>query len=337
MDQLNLPFIRSLKIKPVLDGIEAIYQVKMIGEYIPASIFDNAMTLIPVTAIQEWLELAEKLTDDPLFMVKIAQFIQLEQLGGVGKWFASSPDFSLAFRRINYGIAHLQSGASYYGSQSGKIIKWSYHCDSFTGQARHHDSLRIAILMRSILIEYLGEDYVPTRVRLCGFVEDATEVEQLFGCDIEWNCRQTEVWLNIRVLLVEGKNDYQEYQSMSLPFFRLDDFLNMPQANDHAKIVYEVINYSRHFGYPTVDKAASCFNLSRQQFQRRLTRFGWNFSMLTGYILANLAIQFMVKGVPLATISESLGYKSIASFNKSFKNLRGQTPNQYLSQLKNKQ
>jgi AraC-like DNA-binding protein len=45
----------------------------------------------------------------------------------------------------------------------------------------------------------------------------------------------------------------------------------------------------------------------------------------------------MVKGVPLATISESLGYKSIASFNKSFKNLRGQTPNQYLSQLKNKQ
>lgn len=336
MERLNLSFIRGLLLIPVLNGLKEIYNVELSESTIPSSVLDNPMNLIPVTEVQQWFELIEKQTNDPLFMIKIANYMQLDQLGVVGNWFAASPDFSLAFRRINYGISHLQSGASFYGSQSGRIIKWSYHCDSFTGKARHHDSLRIAILMRNILIEYLGSNFVPIRVKLCGFVSDSRAAEQLFGCDVEWNCAQTEVWLNLDVLTADGKNDYLEYQSMSLPFYRLDDFLNMPQANDYAKIVYEAINYSRHFGYPTVDKVAQCFNLSRQQFQRRLTRFGWNFSMLTGYILGNVAIQLMVKGTPLLQISQALGYKSMASFNKSFKTHRGQTPNQYLTKLKQK-
>ncbi len=114
---------------------------------------------------------------------------------------------------------------------------------------------------------------------------------------------------------------------------RLDDFVNMPQPHDTAKIMYEMVNYARYYGYPNLDFVAGRFKLSRQQLQRRLHAFGWSFTYITSYVLCNRAITYMLEDMPINEIARNLGYNNTQSFNKAFQRQRGLTPTQYKDKL----
>lgn len=336
MPQLHLAFIRTLCIKPIFIGVQKHYGVRPEQLGLPPSLLSNKMNLLPINEVSVWLEKIEEITGDPGYMLTIAPYLHLKHFDVMGEWFLSAPDLSITFRRINYGINSLQSGASFHGSQSGNIIKWCYHSEYFQERARFHDSVRIAVCMVHTLREYVGKNYAPLRVQLSGPPCNSEQFTDFFGCDVEWNAAETQVWLNIAVLAHESRMETAENKKMLMPFHQLDEFLNMPQPHDHAKIFYEVINYCRHFGLPTVDKAASCFQLSRQQLQRQLHSYGWSFSTITGYVQCNLAIQLMMKGEPIEEIAKKLGYSNKESFSKTFKKNRGKTPKQYLEKLKQK-
>ena len=103
----------------------------------------------------------------------------------------------------------------------------------------------------------------------------------------------------------------------------------MPDAADDHKVTYEMINYSRHFGLPTLSKVSSLLGLSEQQFQRRLHDLGVNFSTITGYVLSNIAVELLRYSLPIEEVAKRLGYTNVASFNRMFKKHRGLTPKQY--------
>lgn len=336
MEPITLSFIRSLFLTPILDGAKKHYGINDADLCLPIEIYKNPMNLIPTSQVNLWFEQLAQHTKDPLYLLTISDCLSMQHLGMIGSWFTSSPDFVVSFRRINYGISNFQSGASFFGNQSGKIIKWCYVTRAFTGCARFQDSLRVAITMKNVLTEYLGKTYRPLRVKLSGPALNRSHVEQFFGCEVEWNAPQTEVWINISVLAHEGKNTLSEYRSLLMPFHQFDDYLNMPQPDDQAKTFYEIINYCRYFGYPTLSKAAECLGISTWQLKRRLMKSGWNFTTVTSYVLGNLAIQKMMQGQPLPQIAHELGYRTLETFSKSFKKNRGKTPRQYLQMLEMK-
>ncbi len=113
-------------------------------------------------------------------------------------------------------------------------------------------------------------------------------------------------------------------------FADLDELLNMPDPEDEVKVIYEILNYSRHYGLPTVENVSSLLGLSVQQFQRRLRNLGMNFTTVSGYVLSNIAVEMMRHGIKIDDIAQRLGYQNIASFNRMFKKHRGLTPNQYV-------
>jgi AraC-like DNA-binding protein len=94
-----------------------------------------------------------------------------------------------------------------------------------------------------------------------------------------------------------------------------------------------MINYSRHFGLPTLHKVSSLLGLSEQQFQRKLYKAGVNFSTIMGYALSNVAVELLVYSVPVEEVAMRLGYTNVASFNRMFKKHRGLTPKQYIERL----
>lgn len=335
---LHTAYIRSCYLSPVFKGVEAHYGITAARLNLPPLLLQDAMMLVPFTEVSRWLEQIEQLTGDANFMVNIEQYLTLSSLKIPGNWFLSAPDLAISFRRINHGITSFQSGASYYALQSGKILKWCYNNAFSKGRARSHDSLRVAITLFNAIKHYTGNNNSLLKVRLSGSPNKQLETEELFGCPISWNAPQTELWLDIDVLLTSS-SDFTyvpEPLKTSIPMSQLENYLNMPQPTDTPKVLYEMVNYSRCYGFPNVDTVAELFDISRQQLQRRLQKLGFSFTYLSGYILCNQAIKYMLEGKELTEIASLLGYANAHSFSRSFARFRQQTPTQYLKNLKNK-
>ncbi|MEC6830856.1 AraC family transcriptional regulator ligand-binding domain-containing protein [Photobacterium toruni] len=330
---INVAFIRTAFLKPLEIGLQKRYGISFAELGIPSQLLKEPMSLIPFNDYLQWLERIEELTQDSAYMIKIAADITFENIGPIGNWYVTCPDLALAFRRINYGVSCLQGGASYHGQQSGNIIKWVYHNSYAHGRAASFDSLKMAILFTQVTRNYMGDDYVPLKIELSGTEIVDSAIQQFFGCPITWQSPATKVWLNLSMLEHGNQRPLPIAKPILVSNLQLDDLLNMPQPLDLAKVMFEIINYSRYYGFPTLDFVAKKVGLSRQQLQRRLHDNGWTFTSMTNYILCNVAIKYMLSGMSIETIATLLSYNNVQSFSKAFKRNRGLTPAQYQHQL----
>ncbi len=326
-------FLRAL-------GILGIYQhavtnpmvnVERLG--IPKSVFSNSMNLIPVNEVDKWYDLLEQQTNDPDIILKLADRVDIERLGPLTNWFFSGHDLASTIRRVNIGLHCLQSGAFLYGAQVGTMIKWCYDNPAYTETGKVHDSIRVAIFIMKILRRYLGDDFKPVAVSIAGHRDNVDLYHEYFGCTVQWGQPRTEVWIRSESRLSINQSPSNSKTNLAMNFHDLDNYLNMPDAGDEHKVTYEMINYSRHFGLPTLHKVSSLLGLSEQQFQRRLHKLGVNFSTIMGYALSNVAVELSLYSVPIEEVATRLGYTNVASFNRMFKKHRGLTPKQYIERF----
>jgi len=322
--------MRALGIRQVHNLAKRRYQIADNALHIPESALEHPMTLLPLSEINRWYETLESQSGNPDVILDICKEIELDKLGAISRWLFSGYDLASTFRRINHGLSALQSGAYLSGAQSGSILKWIYHNPFIEAQCKVHDSARIAIFMTKVLRTYLGEEFVPLRVMLSGSRKNVAKYEAYFGCEVEWSHSKTEVWFHSQLrLATHQKNRFIQHR-LAMNFSDLDDFLNMPEPDDEVKVIYEVINYSCHYGLPTLERVSGLLGLSTQQFQRKLHAFGMNFTTVMGYVLTNSAANLFSKGVSVEEVAQRLGYQNCASFNRMFKKHRGLTPKQYV-------
>lgn len=331
--KFNTSFIRVCYIKMIFRGVEEVFGLTSADLGIPQTLMKEPMTLIPFSEVSSWLSRLEQLSQDPSYMMKIAKYLHYSRLDIPGISFLSSTDLAMSVRRINYGISSFHSGASYYIIQSGKIIKWCYRNPYVFNQQKSHDSLRVAIMLSNALKHFLGDDYRPLQLYLSGPSVGQQEAESLFNCQVVWNAPQTEIWIDTSVL-VQQPSSLQLDSTVSMPRSLFEQYLDMPQPHDTPKILFEMVNYARYYGLPKVDDVAALFNISRQQLQRRLQLHGFNFSNMSGYIISNQAIKYMLEGKNIEEITQLLGYANKQSFSKAFKRTRNCTPQQYLDRIK---
>ncbi len=331
--KFNTSFIRVCYVKPIFDGIEQVYGFNHQALSIPDALMNEPMALIPFTQFGEWLSKLALLTQDSAYIVKLQQQLNFDRLDITGIDPLSAPDLAMSIRRINYGIASLHSGASYYVSQSGKIMKWCYKNPYAFKQEKSYDSLRVAIMLLNALRHFLGNQYHPIQVRISGSAVAQQETESLFDCSVIWNAAQTEIWLDLDDMLQPLIEPQLENSPVTMARSLFEKYLNMPQPHDTPKVLFEMVNYARFYGLPKVEDVAKLFNISKQQLQRRLQQQGFTFSALCSYIYSNQAIKYMLDGKDIAEISQLLGYANQQSFSRAFKRLRKYTPQQYLDKL----
>ncbi|MCL1056559.1 AraC family transcriptional regulator [Shewanella gelidimarina] len=332
---MDTAFIRSSYIAPVFKGVEAHYGISLTDLSIPEALFDEGMELIPFNEASKWFTQLETLTGEADYMVKIQCYLDISALKIPGNWFLSAPDLAMCFRRINHGICSFHSGASYYPLQSGNILKWCYNNPYAKERARSHDSLRVAITLFNAIKRFSGNHYRLKKLRLSGPPIKQQETEAIFGCPVSWNAAQTELWISVDDLFTSSPMDdfTADTLTSSVSLAQFEKYLNMPQPTDLPKVLYEMVNYSRYYGLPTVVSVANLFGISRQQLQRRLQKVGLSFTDLSGYILCNQAIKYMLEGKEINEIAQRLGYANAHSFSRSFARFRQQTPTQYMNKI----
>lgn len=323
-------FIRALGIKQLHLLAKHRYGIRQGGLYIPESALENPMTLLPLSEVNRWYEKLEEQSENSDVILELSREIDLSKLGAISRWFLSGYDLASTIRRINHGLSSLQSGAYLSGAQSGAILKWIYHNPYIEPQCKIHDSIRVAVFMTKILRSYLGEDFTPMRVLVSGTRKNREKYEAYFGCPVEWSHCKTELWFHSDLRLATQQKNLFPQQRLAMNFSDLDEFLNMPEPDDEVKVIYEVINYSRHYGLPTLERVSGLLGLSTQQFQRKLHGFGMNFTTVMGYVLSNTAVKLLSRGLSPDEVASHLGYQNSASFNRMFKKHRGLTPKQYV-------
>ncbi len=331
----NVHFVRVMGIKGLVDRLQLTYGIKSDALGIPRSVLEYDMNLIPVSVLNQFYENLERITGDPDAVLTLVRQMDLSKLGSLSHWFFAGHDLATTIRRINSGITCIQSGAFFGGEIVGPIVKWTYRNDSIIADAKAQEGVRVANFMFNVLKHYLGREFTPDRVCLPGTLTNKAKYEDYFGCHIAWGHNKTEVWLPNRLRLQGNKVPTLPTEKLSMSFADLDGYLDMPDPQDEMKVLYEVINYSRHFGLPTLAKVSQLLGLSEQQLQRRLQTFGVNFTSIVGFVLSGEAVKQIVLGVPLETIAKRMGYTNMTSFSRMFKKYRGVTPKQYAQNYAN--
>ncbi len=296
---------------------------------IPLTVFENPVTLIPAKEMDRWFERLIEQSKDPDVVLAACSDIELSKMGLLGRWVFSCNDLALILRRLSFGLGCLQSGAFFSGKKTRSFIKWAYTSKNFGPSTIVHESIRMAILMHKVLTFCLGKSFASVKLRLPGQVANSQKYESYFGCEIEWNQPCIEFWINAnyRFTSYQVASDFKAKLAMST--FDLEELLNMPDPEDELKVIYEVINYARHFGLPKVSKVAYLLDISEQQLYRVLQHHSLNFSTLTDYVLSNLAVEYLKEGMLGAEIASRLGYSNEQSFERMFKRNRGITPKQF--------
>ncbi|WP_210447914.1 helix-turn-helix transcriptional regulator [Vibrio crassostreae] len=332
---MNSPyFIRVNSLMRLHSYMLNTYYTKLsLPQSIPQTAFARPSNLLPVSEVYKLFEEFERDTQNPDFMIEAIKHFKLEELNGLGKWMFSGHDLMSSIRKINYGMRCFQSGAHWVAAPSGSIIKWSYNNLYDAKHLNVHDSIRVAVLMLKVLQKYLGEQFIPMRVMLSGEREDKALYRDHFGTDITWNHHQTEIWFHSSLRLTSASDPSESKHIFSLSFDDLDLCLDMPHEQDETKLVYEVINYSCHFGLPTLTRVSAILGLSTQQFQRRFHKYGHNFTEMCGYVLSNKAVKMLSNSVSVEEVARTLGYSRLDSFTHMFKKHRGVTPKQFLRSL----
>ncbi|WP_237475567.1 AraC family transcriptional regulator [Vibrio tetraodonis] len=325
----GIRFMRALGIEHIHRVAKLRYGIPDNGLGIPESAFQNPMTLIPMSEINVWYDRLEHETGNPDVILDISFDADLSRIGAMSRWLLSGSDLASTIRRVNYGFTSLQNGAFLSASISGPLIKWTYQNPFVASQSKVHDSIRIALVLTKVLRLYLGSDFSPLRVQLQGSRKNSASYQNYFGCDIEWNHSTTQVWFHADLRLATMQKTRVQIGPLAMNYSDLDELLNMPDAEDEIKVIYEILNYSRHHGLPTIGLVSRLLGLSTQQFQRRLRSLGMNFTTVSGYVMSNIAVEMMRRGLPPEDICLKLGYQNQGSFSRMFKKQRGLTPSQY--------
>ena len=329
-------FVRSY----VLDGINQSalnkYGKEQLPSIIPESVFKDLYTLVPIKVYTQWLELLEERTNDPDFMLNLSKGINIRKRGMVSKLFFSGYDLAVSIRRMNVAINCFQSGVFMGASLAGPYMKWKYANPALSSHVQIHDSVRMAIIMTKVLRGYLGDHFCPALVRLSGSRGNDKKYQQFFGCEVQWNQPRTEIWFHSKHRMTTALVGNLEEQQLTISLPELDNLLSMPDADDEMKVVYEAINYSRHFGIPKIKLVSSLLGVSEQQLQRKLRAQEINFSSIMSYTLCNLAINLFSQQLNVKEVSLQLGYDNVASFVRMFKTQRGITPKQYIERFHDK-
>ncbi|MEZ9819720.1 helix-turn-helix domain-containing protein [Shewanella sp. 10N.286.45.A1] len=332
----NIAFIRMSYANIVLAAVFKRFGINEVSLGIPPTLYQDPMALVPMEEFLSWLAGINRLCGEN-YICKIADLLSLEHINVPGNWFLSAPDFAVSLRRTNYGLSSFQSGASYYVIQSGRIIKWCYSNRYAEGQQRSYDSFRVAMILLNTMRHHLGQSFTPHKIHLSGLDMSHLRLDQVFGCPVVYNTAQTEIWANNTVLLQTKQLQSAQDPILQMPLSLFEKYLDMPQPDDTPKVMYEIVNYCRFYGLPSISDVAEKVGLSKQQLQRRLQDKGFSFIHLRGYVLSNQAVKYMLEGKQIEEICQLLGYGNKQSFSKAFKTFRLCTPQQYLLRLNSQQ
>jgi AraC-like DNA-binding protein len=150
--------------------------------------------------------------------------------------------------------------------------------------------------------------------------------EDYFQCQVVFNTAHTTIHIKKDVLQISTKK--ADHTLLELLSEQAESQINkLPTNISFIELVNQRIIQAIKNQNPRLEIISDYLNMSPRTFQKALKQEGVKFQTLLNNARLLLAKQYLLDpNLQISTVSELLGYKEQTSFNRSFKQLTGESP-----------
>jgi AraC-like DNA-binding protein len=282
---------------------------------------------IPVQKQIVLLNAAAEELRDPFIGIRLAQRLELRDLGLLYYVPASSATFEEALRRLARYSTILNEGVRLSCNVARELsIKIDYVGVSRLSD-RHQIEFFVATLVR-LCRQLAGRNLTPTRISMLhDRISLPRDLATLFGCSVAFGASVDEVCfsLNTRSIAIVSSDKYLN----SLLVKYCDDALTRSRhvTSPWRLRVENAIAPLLPHGRPPMAQIATQLGLSQRSLGRRLASEQTTFEQVLDDMRVQLSKRYLrERTLPISGIAWLLGYSDVSSFDHAFKRWTGKSP-----------
>jgi AraC-like DNA-binding protein len=296
----------------------------------------------PLTAAQVnglWKNVVH-LSGDNLFGLHFGESMQLAALGVIGQLVQTSNTVGEALSNacsLTHLITDMFHVRMHHETKTFKVIITAdiLKAEKYPGSFRQMSDFLLVFTVHE-LNGLVMETLEPLKVRLPYIIDNITEYNRVFRCNVSGKAQEISLEFSNRLLNQEILSANYELQNHLLS--RVSVLMNHDEtAGSLHKKVYNYLLTNSFLYSLTLDAVAANFNMSVRSMQRRLRDEGITFLEIVDAVRMALAITYLRSGNhPVKDIAQVLGYNEQTAFVRAFKRWTGKTPFMYKTSLNTK-
>ena len=173
--------------------------------------------------------------------------------------------------------------------------------------------------------EMTGEPIVPTACEFAfsrpSYADRYTEV---YGKNVSFDCERNCIHVP-RAFFETPIHSANAYLKRMLEERALQTFQQLDIAGELSGKVRQRIQLDLHQGM-RIDNVCEALHVSRPTLYRRLKREGTSFTQLVEAVRKDMAYKQIQQGLPVAVVSDGLGFKDVSTFHRAFRRWFKQSP-----------
>ena len=282
---------------------------------------------IPVQAQIKFLNLVAQALQDEFLGIRLAEQIDLREVGLLYYVMASSDTLGNALRSAAR-YSKLQNEGIHIIYREGTDVSVSFQ---YFGVARHADRHQIEFFVTTplrICRELTGLDLTPLKIELVHHrAKVPMEFTNLFGPDIRFNCEIDEVTYPKSAGAASITKADPYLNSLLVQYF--EEALANRSCRSTAwrlKVENAIASFLRH-GRPQIEEISKELGVSPRTLTRRLALEGTTFTKVLETLRFDLAKRYLQDGdLPISEVAWLLGYQETSAFDHAFKRWASTTP-----------
>lgn len=296
----------------------------------PANLLDNnyeGFTLEQEFAFHRRLL---ELSGDPLLGLAIGRYYTLETYGLFGYAFLSAPTLRQAMLVVrNFGLL------SFTLFDIGFDVCGREATISFASRTPiPEDLLQYYVDRDASAVRFAGEVALdmPFPVKRVSLMHNhkryRDHYEKHFGCQVRFDCRNTEVFFDVEIL--DTPMPLRDAETSSMCQQQCQRLL--ARLNKTSRFVEEVrsLIVARPGFFPDIDYVAEKLKVSTRTLRRRLAEEDSNYQQILDEVRYRLSRDYLADStLPIEDISMLLGYSTPGNFSAAFKRWHGSSPRQF--------
>ena len=294
----------------------------------------NPDARIPVRDQIQFLNLVANELNEDFLGIRLAETIDLRQLGLLYYVAASSDTLGDALRRVARYSTILNEGV-HITYRAGKHVAIGL---SYFDVARRHDRHQIEFFITALLRicrELSGVAVLPLSVKLMHHrVNIPSEFGGLFGTCVTFNSRVDEIIYSAPIAHTSLLNADPYLNSLMLGY--CEEALakrRKKSATWRLRVENSIAPLLPH-GEAKIEQIAARLGVSQRTLARRLASERLTFLRILDDLRCDLAKRYLQeRELPISEITWLLGYKEPSAFTHAFKRWTGSAPKRYLHQI----
>lgn len=291
---------------------------------IPADALEKSRHSIPLRKYLQFMNLAEKQSNEPLIGIHLARSAGPETLGALGFLFLSSQSLVAALSQFCTYVNLLQDVTSVRLTQDAGRISFSYDIARFEQiESRIDVEFSIGVMCRLIRM-YAGSSIAFESVRFRHApAAPKSEYHRLLRSAVEFEQAENAVILPSSASQIKGHNFDPELARI------LTDLLDEQLAHHTRARSFAELVADRLFSIETMSRAtagalADALGVSEATFYRRLRQDGTSLGEIIDRRRFELAKEYLAnRSLETTRIAHLIGFSESASFTRAFKRWSG--------------